>query len=147
MTNLSGTWLGTYCQDNQPTRLEASLIHSGNSLSGNILDDSWLGEAQIASEVVGKHLQFTKQYLSARSETIDYSGTIDDDDTMQGIWTIAGTTHPERWEARRSNKDLRQELKQRTERQVALGISSPTGTNSSTDLLASAGQSAQHNRK
>ena len=94
----------------------------GNSLSGNILDDGWLGEAQLAGEVVGKHLQFTKQYLW-RSETIDYSGTIDDEDTMRGIWTIAGTAHTDRWEARRSNEDLMQELKQRTERQVTLGIS------------------------
>lgn len=54
MANLSGTWLGTYWQQANPTRFEATFIESSNTLSGNILDDNYLGEAKLSGEVIGR---------------------------------------------------------------------------------------------
>jgi hypothetical protein len=34
MADLSGTWLGTYWQQGDPTRFEVTFIQSGNTLSG-----------------------------------------------------------------------------------------------------------------
>jgi hypothetical protein len=50
MANLTGTWLGTYWQDDMPTRFEMSIAQGGNALSGNILDDGNLGEATMTGE-------------------------------------------------------------------------------------------------
>ncbi|NJM74754.1 MAG: hypothetical protein HC852_02025 [Acaryochloridaceae cyanobacterium RU_4_10] len=47
MTDLSGTWLGSYWQNGDQIRFEFALIHGGNLISGNILDDCYLGEANI----------------------------------------------------------------------------------------------------
>jgi hypothetical protein len=63
MADLSGTWLGTYWQRSQPTRFEATIIQAGNTLSGNILDDNYLGEARFSGTVVGRQVKFTKHYL------------------------------------------------------------------------------------
>ncbi|MGA1355681.1 MAG: hypothetical protein ACO35Q_03260 [Prochlorothrix sp.] len=50
MADLSGSWLGTYWQLGNPTRFEATLVQGGNSLTGNILDDGPLGEAQLTGD-------------------------------------------------------------------------------------------------
>jgi hypothetical protein len=52
MANLNGSWLGTYWQHGNPTRFELTLVQSGNSLSGNILDDSYLGEASVIGDLI-----------------------------------------------------------------------------------------------
>jgi hypothetical protein len=125
MADLSGTWLGTYWQNSQPTRFEAALIQSGNSLSGNILDDGELGEARLAGEIVGKHLRFSKQYFCSPYEPIDYTGSIvgDAEDAIQGIWQIAGTKQSGNWEAKRNGNELMQQLQNRIEQTITVGVS------------------------
>lgn len=89
MTNISGEWLGTYWQLGIPTPFELTLVQGGNALSGNVLDDDYLGEAQVSGEVVGRRIKFSKRYLSKPEYTVIYTGTIsDDEDFMQGQWQI-----------------------------------------------------------
>jgi hypothetical protein len=64
VTDLSGTWLGSYWQNGKQVRFEFALIHSGNTISGNILDDCYLGEANITGEVIARQIQFSKRYVS-----------------------------------------------------------------------------------
>lgn len=64
MADVNGLWLGTYWQEGIPTRFEATLVQGGNTLSGRVLDDNYLGEAQIEGEVVGRTIHFTKRYLT-----------------------------------------------------------------------------------
>jgi hypothetical protein len=47
MANLSGTWLGTYWQDDMPTRFEMTIAQSGNALSGNTALSSYVEYANI----------------------------------------------------------------------------------------------------
>lgn len=113
MVNISGTWLGTYWQDNQPTRFEVTFAQGDNALSGNILDDNYLGEAQLSGEVIGRSIRFTKRYLTSSPTPIDYSGTIsEDENSMSGTWRI-DRRFSGRWEAHRSNQDLMADLKNR----------------------------------
>ena len=106
MADLSGMWLGTYWQRDTPTRFEATLVHGGNQLSGSILDDGYLGEAQISGTVSGRQVRFVKRYVTSNQTTIDYTGTISEDgDHIAGQWSIAGfDTGP--WEAHRSDDEL-----------------------------------------
>jgi hypothetical protein len=111
MANLSGNWLGTYWQLGMATRFEVTLIHSGNTLSGNILDDGSLGEAQLSGEVIGRSIQFTKRYLTQSHYSIIYTGTLSEsEDFMQGQWRIGssnlGGINSGQWEARRGGLDL-----------------------------------------
>ncbi len=118
MADLSGTWLGTYWQSGVPTRFEATLLQSSNTLTGNILDDSYLGEATLIGEVVGRRIQFTKRYLTTSSALINYSGTVnEDEDFMQGVWSIRDSDSGE-WEARRSGDNLMLELKRLQQQQI-----------------------------
>lgn len=116
--DISGTWLGTYWQNGTPTRFEATFVQGGSSLSGSILDDNYLGEAQVAGEVVGRSIRFTKHYLTTSVSTIDYSGSIAEDaNSMSGNWRI-GRLHSGNWEAHRSNQDLMADLKNRIEQKI-----------------------------
>ncbi|MDF5724134.1 MAG: hypothetical protein PUP91_27445 [Rhizonema sp. PD37] len=135
MVDLSGTWLGTYWQGESATRFEAILIQSGNSLTGRIQDDSSLGEAQLSGEVIGRRLSFIKRYLMIRNTSVDYVGTVsEDEDFIQGQWTIKGyDVGP--WEARRSGESLTLNLEiQRSKVASPLGgvvqgiVSFPTAT-------------------
>lgn len=63
MADVSGSWLGTYWQNGNPTRFEVTFVQAGSTISGSILDDNPLGEAQAAGEVIGRTIQFAKQYL------------------------------------------------------------------------------------
>lgn len=110
MSGISGTWLGTYWQQDLPTRFEASLVQGGNTLSGSVLDDNWMGEASITGEVVGRVIQFTKRYVADPSALVDYTGQIaDDEQSMSGTWLIQGFDAGQ-WEARRSGENLVAEL-------------------------------------
>lgn len=118
MTDINGAWLGTYWQEDQQTRFEATLIQSSNALSGRILDDGNLGEAQIIGEVVGRTVQFTKRYLTTSPTPIHYTGTISEDaNSMQGKWSMGRTTSGF-WEAHRSGSDLMADLKNRLEKKI-----------------------------
>ena len=99
-------WLGTYWQNGNPTRFEATLVQGGNSLSGSILDNGYLGEAQLSGTVAGRQTHFVKRYLTQRLPAIDYAGTVSEDgDHMAGQWSIAGFDSGP-WEAHRSEDDL-----------------------------------------
>ena len=85
IANLSGTWLGTYWQQANPTRFEVTFVQSGNTLSGNILDDNYLGEATLSGEVIGRKISFAKRYLIGSQYIINYIGTVSEDENfMQG---------------------------------------------------------------
>ncbi|NJP12264.1 MAG: hypothetical protein HC866_24665 [Leptolyngbyaceae cyanobacterium RU_5_1] len=120
MADISGTWLGTYWQQEVPTRFEATLIQGGNAMSGSILDDSALGEAQINGEVIGRRIHFTKRYLTTAGYVISYTGTISEDETfMQGTWRITGLDSG-RWEAQRSGENLLADLQFRRAKQLSV---------------------------
>lgn len=113
MANLSGTWLGTYWQGGVPNRFEATLLQSGNTLTGSILDDNYLGEAKLSGEVIGRRIQFTKRYLTTSPDPVSYTGTVaESEDFMQGQWHLSRFTSGP-WEARRSGEDLMANLKAR----------------------------------
>ncbi len=123
MADVSGTWLGTYWQEGEPTRFEASLVQGGTALTGNILDDSYLGEARATGEVIGRSIHFTKRYLTRAAAPIQYSGTIsEDENSMQGSWKITGLGSGS-WEAQRSGDNLLAELRNRRIEQVPAGKS------------------------
>lgn len=120
MTDLSGTWLGTYWQEGIPTRFEATLIQSGNTMSGRILDDSYLGEAQLIGEAIGRRVSFIKRYFTNSLEPIHYIGTLSEDEKyIQGHWNIARYNSGP-WEARRSGEALVANLQTRLTKQVSL---------------------------
>ncbi len=122
MANLSGTWLGTYWQQENPIRFEATLIQAGNSLSGNILDDNYLGEATLSGEVIGRKISFIKRYLIGSQYIINYVGTVSEDENfMQGEWRI-NRFDSGIWEAHRSNEDLMFELKNILSEQLLLSL-------------------------
>lgn len=113
MADLNGTWLGTYWQQGMPTRFEATLVQGGNALTGNILDDSYLGEATIAGEVIGRRVSFTKRYLTGQPTPIYYTGTVsEDEDFIRGTWQIVAIASGP-WEARRSGQNLMADLQKR----------------------------------
>lgn len=120
MAEISGTWLGTYWQEGEPTRFEATFVQGGNTLSGNVLDDNALGEAAIVGEVVGRTIQFSKRYLTSSPTSIHYIGQIaEDEQSMQGTWQIAGYDSGQ-WEARRSGDNLVAELQSRRTQSLTL---------------------------
>lgn len=122
MADLSGMWLGTYWQEGNPTRFEATFIQSGNTLTGNILDDSYLGEARLSGEVIGRRVQFTKKYLLHKQTPVNYQGTVsENDDFMQGTWDL-GIFGSGNWEAHRSGDNLNLELKNRLENRVPVSV-------------------------
>jgi hypothetical protein len=122
MADLSGTWLGTYWQQDNPTRFEATLVQGGNTLSGSILDDGYLGEAQLTGTVTGRQVSFVKRYLTQRLPAIDYIGTVSEDGNhMTGQWSITGfDTGP--WEAYRSEDDLTASWKMVVDRQLVSSV-------------------------
>ena len=121
MADVSGIWLGTYWQQGFPTRFEATLVQSGNALIGSILDDNFLGEANISGEVIGRSIRFNKSYLSTL-EVIIYTGTLaESEDFMIGQWQIVGLDSGP-WEARRSGEELISSLRVRLADQVPLGV-------------------------
>ncbi len=120
MADISGAWLGTYWEDGTQTRFEATLIQAGNSLSGRILDDGPLGEAQISGDVTGRSISFSKQYVTTVPYPIDYTGTIaETGDFMAGTWVIKGKASG-RWEAHRNSDDLMEQLREQMSKRTAL---------------------------
>ncbi|MGB3651398.1 MAG: hypothetical protein WBA41_09330 [Rivularia sp. (in: cyanobacteria)] len=118
MADVNGTWLGTYWQHGNPTRFEIVLLQSGNSLSGRVLDDSYLGEAKLSGEVVGRHISFIKSYFTSSPDAVEYVGTISDsEDYIQGQWNISSLDYGP-WEARRSGESLSLETKNKVENKV-----------------------------
>jgi hypothetical protein len=122
MADVNGTWLGTYWQSENPTRFEAALVQSGNALTGNILDDSFLGEAQVSGEVIGRSISFSKRYLTTSSAPVDYTGTISEDENfIQGKWKI-GRRYSGVWEARRGGDNLTADLENAKRKQLPVTV-------------------------
>jgi len=122
MADLNGTWLGTYWQSGSPTRFELVLLHAGNSLSGSVLDDNYLGEAKLSGTVVGRQVRFTKRYVSSSPSAIDYVGSVsEDEDFIQGSWAI-GQWDTGAWEARRSGESLSLEVTEQAQKKVPATI-------------------------
>jgi hypothetical protein len=128
MANLTGNWLGTYWQHNSPNRFEMAIAQGGNALSGNILDDNYLGEAMLTGEAIGRNIQFTKKYISGLRESILYQGVLsENEELIQGDWSMqlyspeyGAFSDSGRWEARRSDNDLLKELTDRLTQQKEL---------------------------
>jgi hypothetical protein len=128
MANLTGNWLGTYWQHNAPNRFEMAIAQGGNALSGNILDDNYLGEAILTGEAIGRNIQFTKKYISGLRESILYQGVLsENEELIQGDWSMqlyspeyVAFSDSGRWEARRSDNDLLKELTDRLTKQKEL---------------------------
>lgn len=105
MADISGAWLGTYWQGRQPVRFEMTLVTGGNTLSGSILDNSYLGEASLVREVSGRSISFTKTYLITSRHSVHYTGKISEEgNKMQGRWKIGFFSG--RWEALRNDDNL-----------------------------------------
>ncbi|MGB3638563.1 MAG: hypothetical protein WBA39_13455 [Rivularia sp. (in: cyanobacteria)] len=124
MADVNGTWLGTYWQYGNPTRFEIVLLQSGNSLTGSVLDDCYLGEAKLSGEVVGRRISFIKSYFTSSPDSVEYVGTISDsEDYIQGQWAI-GNWDSGPWEARRSGESLSLEAKNKADKKVPVTVSS-----------------------
>ncbi len=90
MTDLSGTWLGTYWQRGQPIRFELTLLQSSSTLTGHSLDRSHMGEAVWSGTITGRHLHCTKRYPLKQQRPVNYRGTVSEDgNAMQGTWGLA----------------------------------------------------------
>lgn len=106
MADVNGIWLGTYWQYGVPTRFEMTLLQGKNTMSGNILDDSSLGEATVTGEVTGRTITFRKCYMSGSRHCVDYSGKVStDEQLMQGTWQ-EGIFNQGTWEAHRQDDNL-----------------------------------------
>jgi len=123
MANISGTWLGTYWQQGNQTRFEATFVQNGNVIYGNILDDGYLGEATIRGEVIGRNISFVKNYLTNKKlASVNYSGTIaEDGNSMSGQWDFLGRFGFEEWEAHRGGQNLESELRKYLSDRVPVG--------------------------
>ena len=97
-------------------------VQSGNCLTGNVLDDSYLGEAKLSGEVVGRRISFFKCYFTSSPDAVEYVGTISEDEGyIQGQWKInSWDSGP--WEARRSGESLSLEVKNKVDKKVPLTV-------------------------
>jgi hypothetical protein len=99
-----------------------TLLQSGNTLTGNILDDGNLGEATLTGEVIGRRITFVKRYVTGAHHSISYTGTVSEsEDFMQGQWSISGVDSGS-WEARRSGENLTAELQTRIAKRVPVSV-------------------------
>ncbi|QKQ74805.1 hypothetical protein [Nostoc sp. TCL240-02] len=123
MADINGNWLGTYWQDEIPSRFEATFVQNGNVLKGSILDDNYLGEATVSGKVIGRNISFTKLYLITSPSPVTYTGTVsENEDYMQGRWSI-GSRYSGLWEAQRDGENLIIDLQTRLEKQTLLTTS------------------------
>jgi hypothetical protein len=121
MSDISGTWLGTYWQEGEPTRFEMTLVQGGNTLSGSILDDSKLGEATLIGEVIGRRVAFTKTYIGKVRHSLSYKGLVaEDENSMAGDWHAG--RYQGTWEAYRGKDDLNAEFLSRLSRIAPAGV-------------------------
>ncbi|MBD0390443.1 MAG: hypothetical protein ICV54_29085 [Nostoc sp. C3-bin3] len=73
MADINGNWLGTYWQDEMPNRFEAAFVQSGNILSGSILDDNYLGEAQVSGRANASKLLLNTTKIENQRKNQDFS--------------------------------------------------------------------------
>ena len=100
--SVAGGWLGTYYYEDRtqmPVRFEATLRLEGDlakgRFGGTILDDNYLGEADVRKGVQdGRFVRFTKVYLHANARDgvypVRYQGTLSEDGkVMTGNWQLS----------------------------------------------------------
>jgi hypothetical protein len=89
---IDGKWRGHYTYAKRPdagSAFNASFEDKKGALSGEIIDDEWLGAAILVGSFSFPDVQFTKQYVAMKLATIDYRGTMSDDGkTIRGNWVI-----------------------------------------------------------
>lgn len=123
--DISGMWLGTYWQRGNPTRFEVTFVQGGNSVGGRVMDDGYLGEANLSGTIAGRRITFVKRYLASSQSPVEYTGTVSEDaNYMSGEWRI-GQFDSGNWEAHRSQDDLTQELKSVVEKETTLAGAAP----------------------
>lgn len=119
---IDGKWRGHYTYANDPdsgSAFNASFADDKGALSGEIVDDEWLGAAVLVGSFNFPDVRFTKQYTSLRVSSIDYQGTMSaDGKTMSGKWIIyeSALTMRGSWHAYRI--DQQQEKRQEKTRTV-----------------------------
>jgi len=87
-----------------------TVVQGNNYLSGNILDNSNLGEALVNGEVIGRKVTFTKCYTVNAQHCINYTGSISENqELMTGNWH-EGIFNQGKWEAHRQDDNLILEL-------------------------------------
>lgn len=113
---IDGKWRGHYtysANTDLGSSFDAHFVDLEGALSGEIVDDEWLGAAVIVGSFAFPDVQFTKQYTTVKVSSIDYKGTMSDDGkTMSGKWVIFESEIAIRgtWHAYRA--DLQQEKRQ-----------------------------------
>lgn len=118
--DISGMWLGTYWQRGIPTRFEVTFVQGGNSISGRVMDNGTLGEANLSGTIAGRRITFMKRYLVSSQSPIEYTGTLSENaNYMSGDWCI-GRFDSGSWEAHRSEDDLTKELKSVVQKETQL---------------------------
>lgn len=123
---IDGNWRGHYTYAKQPdagSTFSAAFEDSKGALSGEIVDDEWLGAAILVGSFKYPDVQFTKQYTTLKVATIDYRGTMSDDGkTIRGSWVIheSETTMRGSWHAYRIDQQLdKRQDETRAEKQKA----------------------------
>src|ERR1051326_5255726 len=97
--SIDGGWLGTYYYGGddsyrEPVRFEATFCSRCNGkLSGIILDDHRLGEADVSGELMSRAVQFNKIYRSLpeyiESGPVEYTGVLSEDSqSFRGHWSL-----------------------------------------------------------
>ena len=112
--NVSGTWFGNYYYSDlsRSCGFEAAFVQQGVSLEGSILDDSGLGEANVAGTFTGGKIDFSKVYHNREYQPVSYMGVISDDGkSLSGAWRIGTLLHGT-WKAWRMDGEELPELKE-----------------------------------
>lgn len=103
--SVAGNWLGNYYYNSsgQPFGFEAVFIESNGAVQGSILDDGYLGEAQVTGTFAAPSLAFIKTYPGRHD--VHYRGDMSDDGNMlSGTWRIGDAGHGT-WAAFRNRED------------------------------------------
>ncbi|CAN5404633.1 hypothetical protein BH10CYA1_BH10CYA1_00830 [soil metagenome] len=105
---IDGKWRGHYtysANTDLGSSFDADFEDLEGALSGEIVDDEWLGAAVIVGSFSFPDVQFTKQYTTIKVPSIDYKGTMSNDGkTMSGKWVITRPASRGTWHAYRSDK-------------------------------------------
>lgn len=107
---IDGKWRGHYTyayNSDAGSSFDAYFEDRKGALSGEIVDDEWLGAAVIVGSFSFPDIRFTKQYTTRKLSTIDYTGTMSaDGKTMSGKWVIyeSETSLRGSWHAYRADK-------------------------------------------
>lgn len=117
---IDGKWRGHYTYSANTdigSSFDANFEDRKGALSGEIVDDEYLGAALIVGSFSFPTVQFVKQYTTIKVPSIDYDGTMSDDGkTMSGKWVIFQSINPLRgtWHAYRIDQQAEKRQEQTT---------------------------------